>query len=499
MDVSVPSHVPEKYRRLRPRSRPLNLTVMLFHSFDFLIFFPVVVIVYFLLPHRYRWFHLLAASCYFYASFVPVYLLVVAAATGSSYLCAFATEAAQGARRTRWLYAGIGSNLLLLCFFKYHYFFAGGFNDLIGLVGVQSLSVPLSLLFPLGLSFQVFQLVGYLFAVNAKTVKAERHFGIFALFVLFFPKLAAGPIERPQDLLPQFREPQEVNRQRIVGGLKLMLWGYFKKLVIADRLALYVNDVYEAPELWNTAAVWLATLVCFPLQLYCDFSGYSNIAVGCALVMGFRLVENFRRPFLAPTTAEFWNRWHISLSTWLRDYVYMPVVLALRNHGKAAVVAALLVTFLVSGFWHGAGWHFIVYGLLQGVIIAAEFLLGIKAFRLEKVAFKRWTGRIVTVSLWALTLIFFRSADLGQATVMVKKVLWDFDFSLRFPTDVPKTTYLISALSVAFMFAFENGRLERWVAGRCSVRREVVLASSLAIALIALGVYHNLSFIYFRF
>lgn len=472
---------------------------MLFNSFEFLIFFPVVVTLYFLLPHKYRWFHLLLASCYFYAAFVPAYLLVIFAVVGISYLAALRIETTSGKKRTAWLLSAVALNVLLLCFFKYYYFFLADANTVLRQNGLNAASLPLMLLFPLGLSFQVFQVLAYLFEVNTEQVKAERHFGIFALFVLFFPKLAAGPIERPQTLLFQLREEKYVDLARIVSGLKLMLWGFFKKLVIADRLALYVNDIYAAPDLYGTPGIWLAVLVFFPIQLYCDFSGYSSIAVGAARIMGYDLVDNFRRPFSAVTTSEFWNRWHISLSTWLRDYVYMPVVFYLRRYGKKAVVISLMVTFFVSGVWHGAGWHFVVYGLVQGAVISLEFVAGIKAARLAKNVWSRWGGRILTYFFWALSLVFFRAVDIGQSFYVLEKMFWQLDLSTALPKTIPKLTYFLSFFSMAFLFYFENKHLHRWVNGETNVRREVAMASSLVIVLIAFGVFHNLSFIYQQF
>ena len=471
---------------------------MLFNSLEFLVFFPVVVLVYFLLPHKYRWFHLLAASCYFYAAFVPAYLVVIFTTIVVSYFAALSLQKNTGSKRQRIMLMAVVLNILLLCVFKYYYFFVADANKLFAHAGV-GVSLPLVLLFPLGLSFQTFQVLSYLAEVNRGNYKAENHFGIFALSVIFFPKLTAGPIERPQGLLQQLHKKKSFDFDRVISGLKIMLWGFFKKLVIADRLALYVDEVYLQPAVVGSPSVWLAVLIFFPIQLYCDFSGYSSIAVGAARIFGYDLVDNFRRPFLSLTLSEFWNRWHISLSTWLRDYVYQPVVIFYREHGKWAVVIGLMITFFVSGIWHGAGWHFVVYGLFQGVIIAAEFLSGTKATKLAKSTFKKWRGRILTYSLWALSLVFFRSADLSQSFIILGKMFWQFDPSFLLPAAVPKLTYALSALAILFLFYFENNHLDRWVSKGVTIRREVVLTSSLIVILIAFGVYHNLSFIYFKF
>jgi D-alanyl-lipoteichoic acid acyltransferase DltB (MBOAT superfamily) len=260
-----------------------------------------------------------------------------------------------------------------------------------------------------------------------------------------------------------------------------------------------VNDVYATPEQFGTPAIWLAVLVFFPLQLYCDFSGYSSTAVGTARKMRFDLVDNFRRPFSALTTSEFWNRWHISLSTWLRDYIYMPLVFYFRDYGKAAVVMGLMATFFVSGIWHGSGWNFIVYGLVQGAIISAEFLAGLKPARLAKTSFGRWRGRTTTYFLWALSLVFFRSLNMDQSIFVFDKMFFHIDLTLSLPKTIPKLTYVLSAFAIAFLFYFEAKHLDRWVKGEATVRREVAVASTLVIVLIALGVFHNLSFIYNQF
>lgn len=472
---------------------------MLFNSLQFLVFFPVVVAVFFLLPHKYRWFHLLAASCYFYAAFVPKYLVVIFAIVVANYFAGIYIEKASGKKRRWAVFATVAFNILVLCVFKYHYFIVNDFNALLNSLKFGAFSLPLILLFPLGLSFQTFQAFSYIFEIDRQNIKAERHFGIYALYIMFIPKLVAGPIERPQHMIPQFYEEKRFDANRALIGVKIMLWGFFKKLVIADRLAIIVADVYRNADHTGSVNLWLAVLIFFPFQLYCNFSGYSSIAVGAAKVMGFDLMENFRKPFASLTASEFWNRWHISLSTWLRDYVYQPVVIFLRNYGKWAVVIGLMVTFFVSGFWHGAGMSFIVYGLFQGSIIVAEFLLGIKTTKLAKSRFGRIRGIFTTFFLWSLTLVFFRSVDLDQAFLILKRMFVSVDLRFTPPVEISTLTFILSGCLILFLLYFKNKGYDKYLYQRNTIAKEFALGFCMIVLLFTIGVFHNLSFIYFQF
>ena len=468
---------------------------MLFNSLEFVIFFPLVVAAFFLLPHKFRWALLLAASCYFYMAFVPKYIVIILAIIFIDYFAAIFIERSAGKKR-RWLVIStVSVNILILCVFKYYYFFVSDVNLLLN----GSFSFPLVFLFPIGLSFQTFQALSYIFEVDKGTIKAERHIGIYALYILFFPKQVAGPIERPQNMIPQFRQEKFFDSSRVLVGLKIILWGFFKKLVIADRLAIFVGDAYRHPEDLGTLNLWIAVFIFFPVQLYCDFSGYTSIAIGSAKVLGFDLMENFKRPFLSLTASEFWNRWHISLSTWLRDYIYQPLVIALRDYGKWAVVIGLMVTFFVSGVWHGAGLSFIIYGLIQGTIIVVEFLLGIKSTKLAKSTFGRIRGITTTYLLWAFSLIFFRAKDLEQAMLIVNKMFWKVNLSFTPPVEIPVLNYILSMLLIAFVLYFEGKKSDRFLYQRNTVARDFALGCCMVVVLFTFGVFHNLSFIYFQF
>ncbi|MCR9143414.1 MAG: MBOAT family protein [bacterium] len=346
---------------------------MLFNSVEFLLFFPIVVGLHFLLRHRHRWLLLLIASCVFYMSFVPAYILILLGTISIDYFAAIYLAQRRGAARRLTLYAAVALNFGVLFAFKYFNFFNANVGFFANWFGITYSPFLLEVVLPIGLSFHTFQSVSYLIDVHRGTQPVERHPGMLALYVMFFPQLVAGPIERPQNLLPQLRAEQHFDFDRAVSGLKLMAWGFFKKLVIADRLAIYVDAIYNQPGDFAGAPLVLATYL-FAFQIYCDFSGYSDIAIGAARVLGFRLMDNFRTPYFSTGIAEFWRRWHISLSTWFRDYVYIPLG---GSRGAAWRVSAnLLIVFLVSGLWHGASWNFVIWGGIHGLLLIGERAIG---------------------------------------------------------------------------------------------------------------------------
>jgi len=337
---------------------------MLFNSFNFLIFFPIVTTLYFMLPHRFRWALLLGASCYFYMVFIPKYILILFVTISVDYFAGIGIEAAQG-RRRRWLLgASILANVGMLAFFKYFNFANENISALAAFIGWNYPIGNLEIILPIGLSFHTFQSLSYTIEVYRGNQAAERHFGYLALYVLFYPQLVAGPIERPQNILHQLHEEHHFEYQRVADGLKWMAWGMFKKVVIADRMALFANPVYDSPTEFQGPALVVATLA-FAVQIYCDFSGYSDIAFGSAQVMGIRLMKNFNHPYFAKSISEFWQRWHISLSTWFRDYVYIR--LGGNRSSPPRWAFNLFLTFLISGLWHGANWTFIIWGALHGI------------------------------------------------------------------------------------------------------------------------------------
>lgn len=401
---------------------------MLFNSVEFLIFFPIVVIAYFLCPPRYRWALLLAASYLFYAAWRFEYALLLLLSTVVDYYAARAMGRVpdQAGRRT-YLLLSLVVNLGLLFTFKYFNFFNESVRGLFSLFNVEYEFAGLRVLLPVGISFYTFQSLSYIFDVYRGKLAPEPHFGIFALYVAFFPQLVAGPIERATHMLPQFHVQHFFKEAQVNSGLRLMLWGMFKKVVIADRLAVYVNQVYNHPTDYPGWPLLLATYF-FAFQIYCDFSGYSDIAVGAARVLGFDLMENFRQPYVARSVAGFWRRWHISLSTWFRDYLYIP--LGGNRVASWRWYLNLTIVFLVSGLWHGAKWTFVIWGALHAFFILAEIGLGRLSLwllrrrgRTTDTLLPNWAKIVLTFHLVLFSWIFFRANSLPDAWFIVRN-LW---------------------------------------------------------------------------
>lgn len=480
---------------------------MLFNSVDFFIFFPVVTIIYFLLKHNtHRWLWLLAASCYFYMSFIPAYLLILVAVILIDYSAGILIGNSSGSTRKAWLITSLTANIGLLAIFKYYDFLNFNAEQLAHFLHLPYAVPYLSLILPIGLSFHTFQSMSYTIEVYRGKFKPERNFIKYSLYVLFYPQLVAGPIERPQNILPQFEKKYDFNLVRVTDGLKLMLWGLFKKMVIADRLSLYVDAVYNNPVHEHGWPVILATLF-FTFQIYCDFSGYSDIAIGAAQVMGIRLMDNFNRPYFSKTVSEFWGRWHISLSTWFRDYLYIPLggnrVSKLRNFLN------LFIVFLVSGLWHGASWTFIIWGALHGTYLIigrisrktrSKFNAAIglnKKHRLLK-----YTDLLITFSLVAFAWIFFRAKTLSAAVIIIKNMFSGLShFKVLKPGLGPD--YMI--LSVAGILIMESVHLlQRHYQMRHMLRQKPFIVrwavyNIVVIMILFFGVYTRQQFIYFQF
>lgn len=392
---------------------------MLFNSLQFLIFFPVVTGLYFILPHQIRWLMLLIASCIFYMAFIPGYIIILFVLILIDYTAAIWMEKVSDKKRKLWLIVSIISTCLVLFVFKYFNFFNANFSEIARVLHLKYPIGALKLILPIGLSFHTFQSLSYVIEIYRKKQKAEHNFGIYALYVMFYPQLVAGPIERPQNLLHQFYEEHYFDYKRVSDGLKLMAWGMFKKVVIADRLASFVNIVYSNPFDFQGISFIIATIF-FAFQIYCDFSGYSDIAIGAAQVMGFRLMDNFNRPYFSRSISEFWKRWHISLSSWFRDYLYIPLggnrVSTVRRYYN------LFIVFLISGLWHGANWTYVSWGALNGF-----YMIFGNISRDLRIKFLRFTGldkikrllyyiqTVITFALICFAWIFFRAEDIHDA------------------------------------------------------------------------------------
>jgi len=438
---------------------------MLFNSVSFLIFFPIVTLVYFLIPKKYSYLWLLAASYYFYMCWNPKYALLLLTSTAITYGASLLIERSAGERGRRWcVAASFCANLAILFFFKYFTFASDSLRAVLAHLGVALARPKFDVVLPVGISFYTFQALSYTADVYRGRVKAERNFLKYALFVSFFPQLVAGPIERTENLLPQLQNPKPFDALRARRGLVLMMWGYFQKLVIADRVSILVDQVFSSLAQYSGAEVALA-VVLFAVQIYCDFGGYSNIAVGAAEVMGYSLMDNFRRPYFAATIRDFWRRWHISLSTWFRDYLYIP--LGGSRKGKLRTWRNIMLTFLASGLWHGAGWHFVLWGGLHG----AYQVIGSwteparaklrRALRLDPDRGLCHALRVlVTFLLVLFAWIFFRASSVSQAFLAVRLIFSRWDFSVftngaLFTLGLDAADFWAGAAAVAILLAVD--------------------------------------------
>lgn len=479
---------------------------MLFNSLSFLIFFPVVTILFFLLPHRYRWALLLTASCFFYMSFRPVYILILALMITVDYFTAIEIERSETHQRKKiFLMASIIVNVGMLAFFKYYDFLNDFFSGFFSTAQGENLLPVFSFLLPIGLSFHTFQSMSYTLEVYGGNQKAEKHFGIFSLYVMFYPQLVAGPIERPGHLLPQFRQQHSFDYVKVSSGLRRMLWGLFKKMVIADRLAVYVDPVFDQPHLYGGFPVLWAG-VFYTFQIYCDFSGYCDIAIGAARVMGFELTENFTSPFFSKSVSEFWKRWHISLTSWLFDYVYKPVSFLKRSWGKWGAVYAVMITFFLCGLWHGAKWTFVAWGILNGIALSIEIITD--RFRRKKM--KTQNSKLFGISSMLLTFTFVclafivaRANSIPEAAGMLGSL---FNLSFVNMIGLPMITKFSFIMNFVFIFLlmgaewfFLNNetRLNTVFVTRVPVRYAV--NAFLLLLILIFGVFEQQAFIYFQF
>lgn len=346
---------------------------MNFNSLQFLIFLAVVLLLYWLIPHKFRWLLLLVASYYFYMSWNAWLIFLILGTTAVSYAAAILIHRAKSRRLKKcWLAVTLVVCLGALAFFKYFNFLLSSVIGFLNLFALQLDGFALDILLPVGISFYTFQTLSYVIDVYRGKITPERHFGYYALFVCYFPQLVAGPIERPEDLLPQLRAEHKINADDMSAGLRIMLCGFFRKCVVADFCGVYVNNVFNQLENANSLAVYLAGVL-FVIQMYCDFAGYSEIAMGCARMMGVKLMKNFDRPYLSQSYTEFFRRWHISLNRWFTDYVYIP--LGGNRKGKARKILNTFIVFLLCGLWHGANWTYVLWGLNAALFVCIESLL----------------------------------------------------------------------------------------------------------------------------
>jgi len=482
---------------------------VLFNSFQFLIFYIVVVAFFFALPQRFRWVLLLAASYYFYMSWKAEYVVLIVASTLINYAVALGLERSEKPVIRRLLLGvGVSASLSILFTFKYLDFFSESVEATLASINIFREMPTWDLILPLGISFYTFQAVGYAIDVYRRETRAEHHLGIFALYVSFFPQLIAGPIERSAHLLPQFRGQKVLEPDRVRGGLQLVLWGLVKKVVIADKVSVVVDTIYATPGDYSGPYLLLATIF-FSVQIYCDFSGYSDMAIGTARVMGFDLMTNFRRPYFATSVAEFWRRWHISLSTWFRDYLYKP--LGGSRVTRPLWVRNILAVFLLSGVWHGASWTFVAWGAIHGgCMVVSAFTEGprqwfVETLRLDSTprlhrGLQRGVVIVIAVSAW----VFFRAQSIDEAA----SILWRFPdwsgarLSTLWTLGLPRFEMMTALIGIGVLFLVESFQefvprpIERlW--GSPGVRWACYVAEFYGI--VCFGVFGHIEFIYFQF
>ena len=498
---------------------------MSFVSGIFLIFLPIVCVGYYLIPHRFRYLWLLAASYYFYMGWNAKYALLILASTVITYACSIGLETIKDKvsdEKKQILYkkwcvaASLIANLGILAYFKYAQFTLDTFNNIISIFGIKTIDYHFDILLPVGISFYTFQALGYTIDVYRDQIKAEKNFFKYALFVSFFPQLVAGPIERSKNLLKQFDEVHKFSFVGFEQGIVMMLWGYFLKIVISDRLALIADNIYANYQNYPGWYLIVAT-VFFTIQIYCDFNGYTMIARGAAKIMGFNLMVNFDAPFLSTSIATLWRRWHISLTSWFVDYLYIP--LGGSRRGKIRKYINIVIVFMVSGLWHGASMSYVMWGLLNGLYqVIGDALMPIRK-KVREIChidinnigtiLARW---FVTICLFEFAAIFFRAPSLHDAFAIVKSVFtthnaWIlFDGSL-YGCGLSQKSFWMAIFAI--MILFISGLLRRFNVSAMSLYMKqdpwfkVIFISAFTLFILIFGMYGPAydasSFIYFQF
>lgn len=470
---------------------------MLFNSIEFLIFFPIVTYIYFLLPPKLQPLLLFIASCLFYMAFIPSYLLILFIVIAIDYSAAIIMCNVSRERKKIVLTLSIFSNLFLLAIFKYYDFFIDNTHYLLSSVGLNFTPSQLGLILPIGLSFHTFQAMSYTIEVYRGNQQAERNLLIYSLYVLFFPQLVAGPIERPQNLLPQLKKVHYFDFDRVSSGLRLMLVGFLKKILIADRLAVLVDQIYSNPANYGGPALILA-IYFFSFQIYCDFSGYSDIAIGAGRVLGIDLMKNFKRPYFSTSLIDFWRRWHISLSSWFRDYLYIP--LGGNRYSPLNWCFNIFIVFILSGFWHGAKWTFVAWGLLHGLfLVFSELICNLKIFQLKKCAILK---ALVTFHIVSFLWIFFRADSFNDIGYILTHI---FDLSRGFQVKelgLNIFEIFIAVISIIGLISFEylgdeKSTEEKFL--KLSQGNRIAIYYIAVTILLVFGKFSRQQFVYFQF
>lgn len=463
---------------------------MQFNTVDYIFFLPVVVVVYYLIPHRLKWFLLLFASYFFYGCWKVEYLAFIVSSTLIDFWTGIQMDKRLNQKKRRpFLFVSLVSNLGLLFFFKYYNFFASNVN-----YGTDvGLPIITDIVLPVGISFYTFQTISYSLDVYYNRLKAEKHLGYFALYVSFFPQLVAGPIERYSNLVPQFKQKLNLSYENFSNGFRQILFGLFTKMVIADNLSGIVDGVFEEPLKYSSFDLLLSTFF-HSFQIYGDFFGYSIIAIGSARLLGIRLMENFKTPYLSKNMAEFWQRWHISLSTWLRDYVYFPM--GGNRVSMFKWTLNIMVVFIVSGLWHGANWTFIFWGTLLGIVYLIEKQIS-KVITLGSNLLVNSFLIVKTFVIISIIRVFFRSTSIENAFVFLEHI---FNFSRTSDLEIviPNFLWVMLALFIGGEFFLYNTNFETFTGSKPFVVRWAIY-SLLIFSIIVFAGVDDYQFIYFQF
>ncbi len=483
---------------------------MLFNSLSFAIFLPIVFLVYWAVPHKWRWVILLISSYYFYMSWNVKYVVLILFTTFISYACALGLERAEGVKKKKILIVStMVASLGCLFFFKYFNFASESIADILNLFTIQVHPITLNLLLPVGISFYTFQTLGYVIDVYRGEVKAEKNFGKYATFISFFPQLVAGPIERTKNLMPQIVEEHKFDYEKAVSGIRLMAWGFFKKIVIADTLAVSVDTVYDSLRLYKGFPLLVASIL-FSIQIYCDFAGYSDIAIGTARLFGIDLMQNFNSPYFATSVKDFWSRWHISLSSWLRDYIYIP--LGGNRVSKARNAFNLMTTFLISGLWHGANWTYVVWGGIHGFAqVIEKFLFKNKNRRKNEKqgGAKWWLSVLFTFVFATFAWIFFRAENISDAFYVLTHMFQGIGNPMQYISqidvylNIDKLTLLGMIISVALLAIYDYMSLKKDVLS-CLGKKKAAVRWAIYVVFIIFLIFNipvtsGQEFIYFQF
>ena len=477
---------------------------MFFNSLHFAVFLPIVFILYWFVCNKNKsWQNglLIIASYYFYACWDWRFLFLLVFSTLLDYFSGIQIEKSKSVKESKfWFWLSIIVNLGFLGVFKYYNFFATSFTELINGFGFQVNPLLINVILPVGISFYTFHGLSYVIDIYYKRIKAEYNFIDYSLFVSYFPLLVAGPIERATHLLPQVKVKRIFNYKLAIVGLNMILWGLFKKMVLADNCALLVNDIFSTYQDQNSLTLVLGGVL-FAFQIYGDFSGYTDIALGTSKLFGINLLKNFNFPYFSRDIAEFWRRWHISLSSWFRDYLYIP--LGGSKGGKWMQVRNTFIIFLVSGFWHGANWTFIAWGLINAIYFLPLLLLNRNRSNLEDITFK-WNVEglrtilniLLTFSITTFAWIFFRAKSISDALLYIKKMFTNLNFDIQYLSNERYTPELLLLIGVFVLFEWFNKYKTEPISGKY----ENIKLLFCIMAILALGVFSDYKeFIYFQF